>query len=85
MTQKERLLELFRENNNELTLSQIMQTTLGCEYRARISELRKDGLNIVCTIHRKSPSGNLYTLIPNEASRKLMGIKDTSGQMEFAY
>lgn len=63
MTQHEALIDLFRKHNNVLTLGQIMQTTLGCEYRARISELRRKGYTI--TLERgDTPSENTYRLIP---------------------
>lgn len=74
MSQKLQMLEMFRKNNNEITLGEIMKTTLGCEYRARMSDLRRDGVNIVFT-RGKAPSENLYTLIPNEFSRKLQKEK----------
>ena len=61
MTQQERLLQMFHEHKNKLTLRDIMQTTLACEYRARITELRKKGFNILC-IRGKSPSDNVYEL-----------------------
>jgi len=41
-TQKERLLKLFADNGNILSLGQIMKTDLAAEYRARISELRNE-------------------------------------------
>ena len=62
MTQSESLIDLFRQNGGRLTLGQIMQTTLAAEYRARISELRREGYSIECQINRKSPSENVYRL-----------------------
>lgn len=60
--QKERLLEMFRANGNRLTLGQIMQTTLAAEYRARLSELRREGFTIDCIQNRQKPTENLYIL-----------------------
>lgn len=62
MTQKQMMLELFRKNNNVLTLGQILQTTLAAEYRARITDLRHDGYVIECA-RNKTPSKNTYTLV----------------------
>lgn len=62
MTQKEQALQMFRENNNQLTLREIMKTNLGCEYRARFSDLRREGYKINCE-RAKKPSDNTYTLI----------------------
>lgn len=61
MTQRERLLSLFAENGNRLTLGQIMGTTLAAEYRARLSEMRRDGYRIEC-VKGKHPSENTYHL-----------------------
>ena len=60
-TQKQRLLKLFADNGNQLSLGMIMQTDLAAEYRARISDLRNEGHEILCTIDHKEPSNNLYT------------------------
>ncbi len=62
LTQKQFLLKLFAENNNQLTLRQILRTHLAAEYRARLSELRKVGYNITCKENKRDPSENLYTL-----------------------
>lgn len=62
LSQKEQLLKLFADNGNILTLGQIMKTSLGAEYRARISELRNAGYEILCTVNKKNPSDNIYTL-----------------------
>lgn len=62
MTQKEQLLYLFKDHGNQLTLSQILNTSLAAEYRARMTDLRHAGYKI--TFERgKTPSENLYTLI----------------------
>ncbi len=63
MTQTEALIDLFRQHGNRLTLGDIMQTTLGCEYRARMTELRHKGYTITCKINRKQPTRNEYVLI----------------------
>lgn len=68
MTQREQLLDLFNRNGNRLTLGQIMQTTLACEYRARISELRRRG-TVILLERGKTPSENKYTLVPQEGSQ----------------
>jgi len=61
-TQKQRILRLFAENGNILTLAQLMDKKhgLGSEYRARISELRKK-YEILCTENKEDPNNNLYT------------------------
>ena len=62
-TQKQRILRLFAENGNILTLAQLMDKKygLGSEYRARISELRKK-YEILCTENKEDPNNNIYTL-----------------------
>lgn len=72
MTQKEKLLELFKSNGNTMTLGQIMQTPLACEYRARMTELRRQGFTILLA-RGKTPSENRYHIIPPA----------TDGQMAF--
>ena len=64
MTQCEQVVALFKENGNILTLGQIMKTTLGCEYRARFTDLRKRGYKIEL-IHkdREFPSQNTYRFL----------------------
>lgn len=61
MTQEERLLQMFRDRGNKLTLGEIMQTTLAAEYRARMTDLRHRGYIIECE-RRQPPSLNLYSL-----------------------
>lgn len=72
MTQHEQLIDLFQRNGWRVTLGQIMQTTLAAEYRARISDLRRQGFTILCE-KGKNPSDNTYTMI----------APDESGQMRF--
>jgi hypothetical protein len=63
MTQHAYLLEMFRTHGGMVTLGQIMQTTLAAEYRARISELRRQGFVITCTKGKRA-SDNVYRLEP---------------------
>ena len=72
MTQKEQLLDLFRQYGGTLTLGQIMQTTLGCEYRARMTDLRHEGY-VIAYERGKIASENKYHLIQ----------KDSDGQLRF--
>lgn len=69
MTQKEKLLQLFRDNGNMITLGMIMQTNLACEYRKWISIIRKDPLYEIPepVLDKKNPSNNLYTLIEHNS------------------
>ena len=64
MTQCEQVVALFKENGNILTLGKIMQTTLAAEYRARFSNLRKQGYQIELIFQdKKYPSHNTYRLL----------------------
>lgn len=69
-TQKQHLIQLFRNNHNHLSLGQILNTTLAAEYRARMTDLRKEGFIIVCKKGFR-PSENLYTLIEPEANGQM--------------
>jgi len=70
LSQKEDLLNLFRRNGNKLSLCQILNTTLAAEYRARMSEARRDGMTI--TFKRgKTPSDNEYRLYEPEKNGQL--------------
>ena len=60
-TQKQQLLELFEANNRIITLGQIMQTTLGAEYRARMTDLRRAGYTIRYE-RGDTPSQNTYQM-----------------------
>lgn len=62
-SQRDQVLRLFAEHGNVLTLGQIMRTTLAAEYRARFTELRREGYVIACELKRPA-SQNLYTLTP---------------------
>jgi hypothetical protein len=65
LTQKECLLRFFRNNDNRLTLGQLLVTTLAAEYRARMTELRRDGYGIEL-VRGKRPENNLYILHEKE-------------------
>ena len=61
MKQADQLIELFRRNNNVVTLKQILNTTLAAEYRARMTDLRKHGYVFTC--HRRKPASiNTYVM-----------------------
>lgn len=60
-TQVQRLLEMFESHDRQITLGQIMQTTLAAEYRARMTDLRRKGYTIQC-IRGETPSQNLYKM-----------------------
>lgn len=70
MTQRRFLLELFRNHNYQVSLSTILNTQLAAEYRARFTELRKEGYVITCE-KAKKPSDNLYTMVPPEKGGQL--------------
>ena len=71
MTQKQQLLNLFKENHNVLTLGQILQTNLAAEYRARMTDLRNQGTQILFS-RGKTPSQNTYTLLEIEPSGQIL-------------
>ncbi len=73
MTQKESMLKMFKECGNRLTLNEIMQTNLACEYRARLSDLRRDGWTITCE-RGKTPSENLYTLVETKMGQLMLSL-----------
>lgn len=73
MTQHEQLIDLFRRNGNKITLGQILNTTLAAEYRARMTDLRKEGYVITCQ-KGKCASENLYRMV----------APDQNGQMRLA-
>lgn len=70
MTQKEALLDMFRKHNGWLTLSEILNTNLAAEYRARITDLRKEGY-VIKYERGKRPSENVYTLFEIEPTGQL--------------
>ena len=75
MTQKEKLLMLFRANNYQMTLGQLLQYGVGYKAVARFSEMRKKGINIeLVSQDRQHPSNNLYVLksMPNREGQQEM-------------
>lgn len=77
MSQKTDLIKLFRANGGRLTLGQIMKTHLAAEYRARISDARRDGYVILCDDKDKpSPSENVYILIEEKTAKKQAEIAE---------
>jgi len=72
MSQKQQLLDMFHANGNQLTLGMMMKTNLGDEWRARMTDLRKEGYDIPAPVlDRKNPSNNLYTLIETDSMKPL--------------
>lgn len=69
-SQREELLRLFRENGNRLTLRQILESEIGYEWRARATELRRQGYRIILERGLRS-SDNTYTLFYPEPSGQL--------------
>ena len=61
MSQHEAILEFFRERGGRATLGEILQRPFGYEFRARATELRRQGYRIEC-VKAKKPSDNLYVL-----------------------
>ena len=71
MSQQSDLLKLFHDNHNFLTLGEILRTPLAAEYRARMSELRKNFGYIITLERGPRPSENAYRLIEPEANGQL--------------
>jgi len=65
--QAQELVRFFRDNNWTLRLHDLLQTSFASEYRARITELRREGYTVTCQ-RSKRPGENVYTMIPPEAS-----------------
>ena len=63
-----------------MTLGEILKNPWGYEFRARATELRKEGYSIVCT-KGKRPSENVYTLSDPAFTVHV----DKSGQREMIY
>lgn len=61
MTQHAQILKAFSDYGGSMTLGQILSYSWGYEFRARATELRRQGFQIVLT-RGKRPSDNLYTL-----------------------
>ena len=68
MSQITDLLDLFIRNGNTLTLGQILKTNLAAEYRARMTDLRKQGFTITLERGRR-PSDNRYRVCPPDGSQ----------------
>ena len=79
MSQKTDLLNLFRSNRNTLTLNQILNTSLAAEYRARMTDLRKEGYIIVCE-RAKKPSENIYTLVETEQNGQIILVGNNNAK-----
>lgn len=62
MTQKEHLLELFQVHGGKMTLGQILKSPVGYEWRARATELRREGYRIELQ-RGERPSDNTYHLV----------------------
>jgi hypothetical protein len=64
MTQKQKLLFLFKQNNNRLTLGMLLQYNVGYKAVTRFSDLRKDGYKIDL-VHQdhEHPTNNVYELL----------------------
>lgn len=62
MTQKEHLLELFHLHHGRMTLGQILESPVGYEWRARATELRREGYRIELERGLR-PSDNTYYLV----------------------
>ncbi len=80
MTQREAILDLFQKNGNRLTLGEILSHPYGYEFRARATELRREGYRIECVINRAEPSKNLYVLTPPEKPLNATFYKEENGQ-----
>lgn len=64
MTQKETLVRLFKENHGIMTLGEILRSPVGYEWRARATELRRDGYSIkLIERHPEAPSANIYSMV----------------------
>ena len=63
MTQHELILDAFKRNGGRMTLGYILSHPWGYEFRARATELRRNGHKIILT-RGKRPSDNLYELDP---------------------
>jgi len=72
VSHREAIIEAFRRNNGRMALGHILKYPWGYEFRARATELRKEGYIIQCE-KGKTPSENIYTFVE----------PDESGQMRF--
>lgn len=80
MTQTQQLLEMFKENNNSITLGQILNSYLAVAYRQRISDLRQEllpkGYAINCYPDHIKKSLTMWKIEPIKQTL----IIDTDGQ-----
>lgn len=68
MSHKAQLLDLFIQHGHKLTLRQILESPIGYEWRARATELRREGFTI--TLQRgKRPSENTYRICPPDGNQ----------------
>lgn len=63
MNQLSQYILFVRKHSYLITLSEIMNTTFGCEYRKFHSLLRQDGWDVKVELNRKEPSKNLYKFV----------------------
>lgn len=66
MSQADNLLDLFHQNQNKLTLGQILEAwrLVGSKYTNRISEIRDMGYDVECIQNFENPTENVYLLRP---------------------
>lgn len=78
LTQHQKVLRLLRDHPEGITTNQLLASEFGLasEYRARISELRKQGYGITCDIKRGGSS--VWTLVREPPK------VEANGQMAFA-
>ena len=70
MSQKERLVELFKRYGGKMTLGQLLQYPEGYKCTSRFSDLRELGFKIDCSKGER-PSDNLYTMTEPEPSGQM--------------
>jgi hypothetical protein len=63
MNHKQSILEAFHQNGGAMTLGFILSHPWGYEFRARATELRRQGFVITCTKGKRA-SDNVYRLEP---------------------
>lgn len=67
-TQHQKVLYLLRRAGPAgVSCGEFLQTSLGAEYRARMTELRQEGFNITCELHRGGKS--IYRLIETRVEK----------------
>jgi len=69
-SQRDQLIELFRANDWKVSLGHILKTTLAAEYRARMSELRREGY-VILLERGKIASENVYRMSPPDETGQL--------------